>query len=213
MEIKIKDVHLQLLPEKAIFIKESRTLVISDLHLGKVTHFRNSGIAVPAASEGTSMQMLSSAIEKYTPSDVWFLGDLFHSVHNNIWEQFSHYVKSRKEIAFTLIKGNHDILSDQCYADAGIVVVEELKFNEILFTHEPLDYINNHFYNIAGHIHPGVILRGKGRQYLRLPCFLFGIHNALIPAFGHFTGIKTVEPREGDKVYVVGDNQIFEFSK
>jgi metallophosphoesterase superfamily enzyme len=47
MQIEIRDNHFDLLIQKAIFWQEKQTLLIGDLHLGKITHFRKEGIAIP----------------------------------------------------------------------------------------------------------------------------------------------------------------------
>jgi uncharacterized protein len=67
-------------------------------------------------------------------------------------------------------------------------------------------------YNLAGHIHPGVSLRGKGRQSLTLPCFYFGRHQALLPAFGVFTGLARIKPVKEDKVFVIVEDKIMDLS-
>jgi metallophosphoesterase superfamily enzyme len=63
-------------------------------------------------------------------------------------------------------------------------------------------------YNFAGHIHPGVSLRGKGRQALTLPCFYFGTNQAYLPAFGKFTGLARITPCKDDRVYVVAEDKV-----
>ena len=65
-------------------------------------------------------------------------------------------------------------------------------------------------YNLAGHIHPCVRLRGAGRQRLRLPCFYFGDRQGILPAFGTFTGLGDVEVQNGDRVFVIADDRVVE---
>ena len=50
MEIKIEGQTLKLFSEKAICWVEEKTLIISDLHLGKIAHFRKEGIAIPSTA-------------------------------------------------------------------------------------------------------------------------------------------------------------------
>ncbi|MBK8623954.1 MAG: hypothetical protein IPN79_19930 [Saprospiraceae bacterium] len=44
---------------------------------------------------------------------------------------------------------------------------------------------------------------------MRLPCFYFGKSLALLPAFGYFTGAKTITPSKGGTCFVLGDGLIF----
>jgi metallophosphoesterase superfamily enzyme len=56
-------------------------------------------------------------------------------------------------------------------------------------------------YGLSGHLHPGIELKGRGRQLLRVPCFWFGTRCAVLPAFGSFTGISLVRPQPDDSIY------------
>ncbi|MHB1176840.1 MAG: hypothetical protein ACYCZO_00750 [Daejeonella sp.] len=47
LSFKFLDQTLLLLPEKAILGQEEKTLIIADIHLGKVGHFRKAGIGIP----------------------------------------------------------------------------------------------------------------------------------------------------------------------
>ena len=63
-------------------------------------------------------------------------------------------------------------------------------------------------YVLAGHLHPCVVLGGRAHQRLRLPCFHFGQHVGVLPAFGAFTGMHAIRPGPGEQVYVVGDDMV-----
>ena len=63
-------------------------------------------------------------------------------------------------------------------------------------------------YAIAGHLHPAATLVGRGRQAERLPCFWFGARCAVLPAFGEFTGMASIEPRAGDRVFVIAGDRV-----
>ena len=51
--------------------------------------------------------------------------------------------------------------------------------------------------------------RGKGRQRLRLPCFLIGSRISLLPAFGAFTGGYAVEQDADCRIFVTGDHEVW----
>ncbi|HMU04607.1 MAG TPA: hypothetical protein PJ990_13330, partial [Saprospiraceae bacterium] len=76
-------------------------------------------------------------------------------------------------------------------------------------THEPQDEIKNGYYNLAGHIHPGISLKGKGRQKVTLPCFYFGINNGLLPAFGYFTGKAIIKIEKKSDIFAIAEDKIF----
>jgi metallophosphoesterase superfamily enzyme len=76
------------------------------------------------------------------------------------------------------------------------------------FAHHPVQVEGA--YVLAGHLHPCITLRGKGRQHERLPCFWMGWGVGVLPAFGEFTGCSPVRPVEGDRVYVMADGEVVE---
>jgi uncharacterized protein len=208
MEIEIFGELMVMFPQKALFWKTQRTLLLADLHLGKINHFRKSGIAVPSKANDHNLELFMEIVGLTKPERIICLGDLFHSHYNPEWEVFGEVVKHFSAISFELVLGNHDIMSERQYERKGIKVYDDMKVGPFLFTHHPLDIIPEDIYNMAGHIHPGVHLRGKGRQSITLPCFYFGARQAFLPAFGKFTGLALVAPKKEDKIFVVADNKV-----
>src|SRR5690606_31717248 len=100
-----------------------------------------------------------SLINRTKPGRVIFLGDLFHSHYNYSWDEFGALTSHFSDISFELVTGNHDILSEGQYTRKNIRVYEKLKEGPFVLTHEPLP--DDAGYNLAGHIHPGVRLKGK----------------------------------------------------
>lgn len=204
MEITLAGTIIQLLPQKALFLPEHSLLVLGDLHLGKAMHFRKAGIFMPAASAADDYTMLHRLFQAYQPRQVFFLGDLFHSLHNSEWQQFGQLLDQYPGISFTLIRGNHDILKDSEYRQIGLQVVEgALRIDDLIFAHEPMAEVPEGAINIAGHIHPGCVLRGLGRQSLTLPCFYLSGQTFLLPAFGRLTGLHVLSRDRATSVFAV----------
>jgi uncharacterized protein len=201
---------LYLIPQKAIFWKNKEILIVSDLHFGKAGHFRKSGIAVPAQVHDNDFEILDHLIDKYQPVSIMFLGDLFHSEINNQWLELAEWIKKHENLPVHLVKGNHDILPENLYKFDNVVIHEEsYTLDPFVFTHKPLDIpINKDLYNISGHIHPAVSFKGKAKQRLNLPCFYFGKKNAIMPAFGKFTGNSLLKINKEDLVYVIADRSV-----
>lgn len=196
---------LHLLPEKGIFWEEKNYLILADLHLGKAGHFRKSGIPISDLIHSKDILILDKLIAKFKPQQVIFLGDLFHSDHNQGWEVFKRWIKSKAPLPFKLVLGNHDVLDESSYRISNLEVMEKLSLHPFDLTHIPEE---TELYNLAGHIHPAVRLTGKGRQSLRLPCFYFGKKNGLLPAFGNFTGTAKINIHKTDTVFAIADNKV-----
>lgn len=204
-EISIHDNTFILHGSGAVYWKDRDMLLISDVHLGKVSHFRKHGIALPKQSFEGNFRQLTAVADYFNAEVVCFLGDLFHSKLNSEWDVFANWINSRPE-KFILVIGNHDILKPEKYESVGMAIASELQVAEFLFTHEPEE--RDGFFTFCGHIHPGVSLRGSGRQYLDLPCFFRTPTQMILPAFGEFTGKWIVEPAAGDLIYAIAGNEV-----
>lgn len=196
-----------LLPQRAVWWEASATLIVSDVHIGKSGHFRKNGVPLPGDTNNENLWNLSGLLLDYKPKRLLILGDLFHSHYNREWDAFTDMLANFEGIETVLVKGNHDILPEERIAEAGVQCVDELIEAGFHFTHEPLEE-GARGYNLCGHIHPAVKLRGNGRQYLRLPCFWFAENAGVLPAFGAFTGTHPIKPLKKDKVFVIADNSV-----
>ncbi|CAN5237846.1 ligase-associated DNA damage response endonuclease PdeM [soil metagenome] len=203
---------IQLLPEKAIFFIEEKVLVVADLHFGKINHFRQAGLPVPLSANHKNAETLIDLINYWKPARTIFLGDLFHSHYNEEWEVVGQIVNHFPACSFELVMGNHDIMSELQYQRKGIKVIEQEVINQWILTHEPMNVgeIPSGKINMAGHLHPGAFLEGKGRQSVTLPCFWFSKNRLILPAFGSFTGLAVIDPSENDNVYIVLEKNISE---
>lgn len=200
--------HWHLLPQRAIFWEEEKTLIVSDMHLGKATHFRKAGIAVPAGIEQEDLFRLQQLITRYLPQRIIIVGDMFHSTENNDVQYFRVWRQQFANISINLVKGNHDIMPDEVYEQLQIQVDTTLTISGIHFIHEPCEDHNGFQYTFSGHFHPAFVMQGAGKQRLRLPCFYFGPHCGILPAFGHFTGSATLDPAADDPVFVIAGKSI-----
>ncbi|WP_118975010.1 ligase-associated DNA damage response endonuclease PdeM [Taibaiella koreensis] len=204
MEIVLGNAVVELLSQRALFLPQDRILVIADLHLGKGMHFRKAGIFMPRDSGDRDYAVLHELMQRYRPRQVWFLGDLFHSAHNSDWLLFEAFILTYPDVRFVLIRGNHDILAPEHYAALSLdVVPERLELDDLVFSHEPLEHVAPGKINVAGHIHPGCLLRGLGRQSVRLPCFYLYEQVFLLPAFGALTGLYMMERTKRASIFAI----------
>jgi len=206
----IADEKFSLLPDRVAYLSKKKILIISDLHLGKINHFRKAGIAVPTAANNANTELIIKLMMNLKPKRVIFIGDLFHSAYNAEWEVLGQVIKNFPNCSFELVPGNHDIMSPVQYQKHKIAIhpkIYELS-KKLILSHEPVEIINENRYYLSGHIHPAITLYGKARQSLTFPCFWFGKHQGFLPAFGVFTGFKRVWPEKDDKVYAIVQDKV-----
>ena len=192
-------------PSGGMFWEEEDSLVISDVHLGKISHFRKHGSAIPQEAVMGNFQRMNEVIEYFQPFKILFLGDLFHSSLNKEWVLFEAWLENISAEVI-LIEGNHDIISPLKYEQLGVQTISEVIKGDFLLTHHPDERPG--FFNFSGHIHPGVKINGIGRQSLKLPCFFRSQNQMILPAFGEFTGKHVLVPSAHDEIYVVTKEEV-----
>ncbi len=214
----LRDQTLWLSPERCILWEEENTLIVADLHLGKSGHFRKEGIGIPQRIYKADLQRLMAQLYLYKADRLIIAGDFTHSTANKELDLFLKWRKDFSLLQIDLVKGNHDILADNWYAEADIMVHEwKLTAGPFLFLHDKKaekDLTEEELkkYRFTGHVHPAITLKGKGKQTLRFPCYYFTKDAAVLPAFSRFTGGFKVEPKKGDQVFALVDDGIMQLS-
>lgn len=205
MTIVIHNNNFTLHPSGTVFWEEKKILLISDVHLGKIAHFRKHGLAIPEIAILENFKRMDEVAAFFNPEQIIFLGDLFHSKINAEWDLFAKWAqKTNAEII--LVEGNHDIIAKQHYTELNIAIVSKMHINNFLLTHHPFE--TDVLFNFCGHIHPGIKLKDLGRQSLKLACFFKTENQLILPAFGAFTGRYFIMPKENDKVYAIANDEI-----
>ncbi|HVX48525.1 MAG TPA: ligase-associated DNA damage response endonuclease PdeM [Chitinophagaceae bacterium] len=201
-----------LLSQKAVFWEERKAVILSDLHLGKTGHFRKEGVPVPQAVYKDDLHRLFHIIQHYKPEQVIIAGDMFHSRMNREVDLFTRWRRDIAQLHILLVRGNHDILHDEHYREAGIALAEgSVTIDGFCFVHDINDIsnagepaANNHQpYYFSGHVHPGIVLKSGSRQSVCLPCYYFGNTYAVLPAFSAFTGMYPITPKKRDSIFAI----------
>ena len=212
VEIELRGERIVLLPECAVYWERTRTLLVADAHFGKAATFRAASIPVP---RGTTLEGIArlDAIARRTGADrIVFLGDFLHARTGRApgtLDALRQWHEDNRGLSLVLVRGNHDRQAGDPPGDLGVHCVNApLVEPPFVLTHHPAT--SSQGYVVAGHIHPGVRLFGKARQRERLPCFWFSGAGAVLPAFGDFTGLADIAPLEGDRVFVIAENEVVE---
>src|SRR5437868_4239196 len=108
--IEIRKNRFELLTGKAVWWEDRKTLLISDLHIGKVSFFRKEGIAIPRNAIQDNFNRLDKLLENYQAEQIIFLGDLFHHRMNAEWDLFTSWRKKYNDIRMDIVIGNHDLI-------------------------------------------------------------------------------------------------------
>lgn len=197
--------------DRTLFWPKENTLFIADLHFGKMAHFRKNGLAVPEIGVKSTIAIIKKALLETGAKRLVVLGDFFHSVANSILLELEKYWKIDEEVEQCLVLGNHDIIDQAWFVKLGFKIVPQgTTMGPFTLVHEPPEKPEENNYYLCGHIHPGIVIKGKARQSLRLPCFYFGGNIAILPAFGAFTGLAQIKHNpKTDTVIAVSEGEVF----
>ena len=195
----------------ALFWKEQRLLIVSDLHLEKGSSYARRGVLLPPYDTLATLSRLTAVIARHDPRMVIALGDSFHD--RDAHERLS--TSNREMLAamqvrrdWIWISGNHD---PALPPDLGGTVANEVAIGPIVFRHEPTGAVGE----IAGHLHPKARVATRGRSMERR-CFASDGERAVMPAFGAYTGGLSIRDAAFAKIFgtpgfmahVLGDNRV-----
>ena len=194
MNIVVKDILCKeetftLTNQRVLFWNRENALILSDVHIGKSATFRKHGIPVSKKVLEEDLRRLSQLIAHFSVEKLIVVGDLFHAEYNKDIDYFNHWLQT-VPVQIELIVGNHDRSTDRFYESLKLNVFSKEKIStSIRFVHEETQPDIDYF-TISGHTHPGVLIKGKGRQRIKLPCFQVTEHQLILPAFSKFTGFN-----------------------
>jgi DNA ligase-associated metallophosphoesterase len=200
---------LQLLPERAIFWIEKKTLLVADLHLGKEGTFRHAGIPLPDGPSQETLARLSLVVQKTQAQRLLILGDLFHGddALATAGDDFDRWRQGVRELPIELVAGSHDRWSGDLPQEWNCTIHEMMRLAPFTLSHYPKPVQDS--YVLAGHLHPSYLLKGhRNTETMTFPCFLFRQTMGILPAFGSFTGFTRVTLEKDDRCYIIGEEEV-----
>lgn len=167
-----------------LWLPDTGTLVVSDLHLGKAErHARRSGRFWPPYDTAETLTRLEAEVAALSPVQVIALGDSFDD--DRCADHLDEATRARLDAmvaarAWVWVTGNHDPAPTGLGGEAAdAVTLGPLTFRHIAQEEESAE--------ISGHYHPKASLRLRGKRVTR-KCFLMDTSRLILPAFGTFTG-------------------------
>jgi len=201
VEAKLADTRVTATPEGALWIAESKTLIVSDLHLEKGSAFAIRGQMLPPYDTHAALMKLTDLMLRLQPDIIVSLGDSFHdgggpSRMDARDRDLLRVLMARCD--WIWVEGNHDGRSPETL---GGVVRETLHVGALVLRHEPSEAAAPG--EIAGHLHPCAKVSGRGRS-VRRRCFATDGARIVMPAFGAFTGGLNIRDEAFDTIFPDG---------
>ena len=211
-DVEIAGETLTLLPERAAFWARAGTLLVADPHFGKAATFRANAIPVPRGTTTEALARLDAIIAETRAARIVFLGDYLHARDGRSPETLrvlADWRFANPGLDLVLVRGNHDRRAGDPPPELGVRCVDApMADAPFVLAHHPASSAEG--YVLAGHLHPGAPLAGRGRMRERVPCFWFRQGCGVLPAFGEFTGLADVSPQPGDRVIAIAGETVME---
>jgi DNA ligase-associated metallophosphoesterase len=199
-----------MLPQRALWLPDLDTVLVADLHWGKAAAFRAAYVPVPSGTTANDLSRLSVVLESTDARHLVVLGDLLHARsgrHNDTLDVIAQWRARHAAVHMLLVRGNHDLHAGDPPPELDIACTSTpWRAGPFVGVHKP--EAHDAGYVLAGHLHPNVTLRGRGRISTRLPAFAFGPDVGLLPAFSSFTGGGMYDPEPTDALFVIAENEV-----
>lgn len=168
----------------ALWIPDFKTLIVSDLHLGKAErNARRGGGLWPPYDNDATLTRLETEVSELKPQMIVTLGDSFDDDHcaAELAESDKTRISALSEgRRFIWITGNHDPTPNELRGEnVETLMIGALTLRHIANAHETNE--------ISGHYHPKANFFVRGRRIAR-KCFLLDDDRLILPAFGAYTG-------------------------
>jgi len=173
------------------FHKQSKTLIVADLHLEKAFS-QSSAVLIPGYDTKETLILLEAALIRNEVQNCIFLGDSFHNASSAqlLAEPYKEKLIQLSKIKhFKWVLGNHDpLLPDFLPGER----CQSTYIDSIELKHQPQQDENEMLIiptkgQIIGHYHPKAKVRLRASNTTG-KCFIFDQKRMIIPAFGVYTG-------------------------
>ena len=175
----------------ALWIPESRTALVADVHLGYSWAQRRRGELGPLA-DARARDKLLTVISELRPLQIVFLGDLVHAPRpcppEREWIEGTLLAVGQTS-AVIAVKGNHDRAFAREFGHLPVRVCEHWSDGRVIAVHGDrlaAAPVAENKTLVVGHLHPCLSVRDAAGATQKLPIFLVNRYCIVLPAFSPF---------------------------
>lgn len=174
-----KDIIQPIHKKPALFIKNEKILVISDLHIGIEEELKEYGLHSGSQTEKL-LENITEICKKYNPKDIFLLGDIKHNIPSSTIQERKDVKKFLERIKgfgkIHILPGNHDGNIDKIVPKEIIVHPSNgISIDNIGLIHGhrwPKKEIIECEKIIMGHTHPTIMLTDRMNFKIYEPCWV-----------------------------------------
>ena len=210
-QVSLDGVDAELMPERALFLRAERALVVADLHFGKSESYRQFGVPSADGIDEETLERLGRAAMRAGAKVIVVVGDLTHHADGIGEAEMERFARFRERIALPirLVEGNHDrgvrtLPPEWCIDRVGA----RFALGGFRFEHEPPDFAAANW-TISGHLHPMLSI-ARGARSVETPAFVVdhARKTVVLPAFSKFTRGVRFEPRADAELFAIAEGAV-----
>lgn len=170
----------------ALFLRDERALVISDLHLGFEGALAEQGVSIPRFQRRVILERLGRMLDRVKAEKVIVAGDFKHEFSRNLtdeWIEVKQVLRFlRERVTPVLVRGNHDNYLATILGDLDLPLLNRADVAEhtIVHGHEEVSTLHP---IVMGHEHPAVKLKDELGAVVSVPAFLVTDRLIVLPAY------------------------------
>lgn len=203
------------MPERAMFLRAPRALVVADLHIGKSESYRRFGVPSADGIDEESLVRLGRAAMRAGARVVVVVGDLTHhadGIGEREMQLFAEF-RERCGLPIRLVEGNHDrgarTLPPEWMIDR---VGEQFELAGVRFRHDPGEGPRagaGSAWTVHGHLHP-VLSVSRGPRSVEAPAFVVdrARRSVVLPAFSKFSRGVRYDGRGGEELFAIAEGSV-----
>ena len=209
--VRLDDSEAELMPERALFLRGVRALVVADLHIGKSESYRRFGVPSADGIDEETLERLGRAAMRAGAKVIVVVGDLTHHADGIGEAEMERFARFRERIMLPirLVEGNHDrgarSLPPEWMVDR---VGARFALGGVRFEHEP-PVASAANWTISGHLHP-MLSVARGARSVEAPAFVIDRSRkcVVLPAFSKFTRGVRFEPRAQCELFAIAEGAV-----
>lgn len=202
MHVNICGFDIELLSERALWISQRRTLVISDLQLGPSREIAAQTTGDRLGAVDRPMRRLLDVANRVRAKRLIVLGDL--QLDPSMHERFLDW-RNDFTAPWFVVRPQIDE-TPPLPPDWGVTEAEDfLDDPPFLFCHSPVQAM--HRFAWCGFKKP-VVAFETSTEHWRLPCFELNANSGYLPAFTHELSGTAVKPRSGLQLFAIAGHEV-----
>lgn len=209
--VQLDGTDAELMPERALFLRGARALVVADLHIGKSESYRRFGVPSADGIDDETLDRLGRAAMRAGARVIVVVGDLTHHADGIGEVEMERFARFRERIMLPirLVEGNHDrgarTLPPEWMIDR---VGARFALGGVRFEHEPPAKAAADW-TVSGHLHP-MLSVARGPRSVEAPAFVVDRirRTVVLPAFSKFTRGVRFDGRDGSELYAIAEGSV-----